>query len=270
VVSWTHWHNEPLLVGTLVLAAWAYALAVGPWRFRLAPGAPFPRGAAWRYYGGLFVFYLAVGSPLDQIGERYLFSAHMLQHMIIVNAAAPLVLTGMPVWLLDRIVNRAVVRPVVRWLTAPVVAAVLYALCLSLWHVPAAYDAALRDKLLHVVQHLMFFAAAVVLWWPLVSPSQAIPRRPPGVQVLYVVGMGGLQFPLIAFLIFSREALYPTYAFAPRLLDLTPREDQVLGGTFMGIGGTFIALGLISWCFYCWHRQSEQESTTASPTSSRR
>jgi len=261
VVSWTHWHNEPLLVGTLVLAAWAYALAVAPWRFRLAPGTRFPRGAAWRYYSGLLVFYLAVGSPLDQIGERFLFSAHMLQHMLIVNLAAPLVLTGMPVWLLDCLIDRPVVRPLVRRLTAPVVAAVVYALCLSIWHVPAAYDAALRDKLLHVVQHLMFFAAALVLWWPLVSPSQAAPRRSPGVQVLYVVGMGALQFPLVAFLNFSRESLYPTYAFAPRLVNLTPQEDQVLGGAIMGIGGMFLSFGLISWSFYRWHRQSERDAS---------
>lgn len=260
MVSWTHWHNEPLLVGTLVLAAWAYALAVGPWRFRLAPaGTPFPRADAWRFGCGLFVFYLAVGSPLDQIGERYLFSAHMLQHMIIVYLAAPLVLAGTPAWLVDRAIDRPIVRPIVRTITTPVAAAVIYALCLSLWHVPAAYDAALRDKLLHVIQHLMFFAAATVQWWPLVSPSRVAPRRAPGVQVLYIVALGGLQFPLVAFLNFSRDVLYPTYAFAPRLLPLTPREDQVLGGTIMGVGGMFISLGLISWCFYRWTRQSERE-----------
>lgn len=267
MVSWTHWHNEPLLVGTLVLAAWAYALAVGPWRFRLAPGEPFPRVQAWRFYAGLVVFYLAVGSPLDQIGERYLFSAHMLQHMIIVYLAAPFVLSGMPVWFLDRMIDRPVVRPIMRVITAPVSAAVIYALCLSLWHVPAAYDAALRNKLTHVIQHLMFFAVAVVQWWPLISPSRVAPRRPPGVQVLYIVGLGGLQFPLVAFLNFSREVLYPTYAFAPRLVNLTPREDQVLGGAIMGVGGMFIALGLISWCFYRWTRQSEPEPDPApSPT----
>lgn len=259
MVSWTHWHNEPLLVGTLVLAAWIYTLGVGPWRFRLAPDESFPRGAVARFYGGLAVFYLAVGSPLDQIGEQFLFSAHMLQHMIIVYMAAPLVLTGIPAWWLDRVIDRPVVRPVVRAVTSPVAAAVLYALCLSLWHVPAAYDAALRDKLLHVIQHLMFFGAALIQWWPLASPSRVAPSRPPGVQVLYVVALGGLQFPLVAFLNFSREVLYPTYEFAPRLVNLTPREDQVLGGAMMGVGGMFIALGLISWCFYRWTRQSDPE-----------
>lgn len=267
MVSWTHWHNEPLLVGTLVLAAWAYALAVGPWRFRIAADQPYPRRAVWRFFSGIFVFYLAVGSPLDQIGERFLFSAHMLQHMIIIYIAAPLVLVGTPAWLIDRVIDRRVVRPVVRTMTAPVVTAVVYALVLSLWHVPAAYDAALRDKFLHIIQHLMFFAAAIMLWWPLISPSQVARARPPGVQVLYVVGMGGLQFPLVAFLNFSREVLYPTYEFAPRLINLSPQEDQVLGGAMMGIGGMLVTLGLISWSFICWHRQSEPEPAVATPRS---
>ncbi len=259
MVSWTHWHNEPLLVGTLVLAAWLYALGVGPWRFRLAPGEGFPRAAVARFYAGIATFYLAVGSPLDQIGEQFLFSAHMLQHMIIVYLAAPLVLTGLPVWWLDRVIDRPVVRPVVRAATAPVAAAVIYALSVSLWHIPGAYEAALRDKLVHVVQHLMFFGVALIQWWPLVSPSRVAPARPPGVQVLYLVGLGGLQFPLVAFLNFSREVLYPTYDFAPRLLNLTPHEDQVLGGAIMGVGGMFISLGLISWSFYRWTRQTEPD-----------
>ena len=263
MVNWTHWHNEPLLVGTLVLAAWAYAVATGPWRFRLALGSAYPTRQARLFYGGLVVFYLAVGSPLDEIGERYLFSAHMLQHLIIVNLAAPLVLAGTPRWLLDGIIDRPPLRPILRALSAPVAAAVLFALCLSIWHVPAIYDAALRDKLLHVVQHLMFFATALVLWWPLVSPSAVLPRRTPGVQVLYVVGLGALQFPLVAFLNFSREALYPTYEFAPRLIALAPREDQILGGALMGVGGMFVSLGLISRCFIRWHRESESPSPPA-------
>ena len=256
VVDWTHWHNEPLLIGALVTAVWAYALSVGPWRHRIAPNAELPRWEIVRFCSGVLVFFLAVGSPLDQIGERYLFSAHMLQHMIIVYAAAPLLLSGLPTWLVDRPLNHRAIRGVGRILFVPVVAAVIYALCISIWHVPVAYELALRDKLVHVAQHLMFLAVSLAFWWPLASPSAIIPRRPPGVQVLYIFAVGVLQFPLVAFLNFSREALYPTYAFAPRLLDLTPREDQVLGGALMGVGGMFISLGLIGRAFYSWAGQS--------------
>lgn len=255
VIVWSHWHNEPLLIGTLVIVAWAYALAVGPWRPRLAPGEPFPRANAVRFSAGLLIFYGAVGSPLDQLGERFLMSAHMLQHMIIIFAATPLVFRGVPVWLLDRVVGAPGVRPVVRVLTRPVVAAVIFGLVMSFWHVPAVYDHALRDRLVHVAQHLSFFAVAWLMWWPLLSHSRVLPPLPPGLQILYLVGVGALQMPLIAFLAFSRTVLYPTYEFAPRLLPLSPRDDQILGGAIMGVGGMFITLGLITAAFFRWMRE---------------
>ena len=81
MIDWSHWHNEPYLIGGLVLSGWLWAVLAGPLRRRFAPtGTPFPRAQAWAFYSALVVFYLAVGSPLDQIGERFLFSAHMLQH----------------------------------------------------------------------------------------------------------------------------------------------------------------------------------------------
>ncbi len=260
MIDWTHWHNEPLLIGAMVVASWLYALAVGPWRGHLAAGEPFPRGAVLRFAAGMIIFYLAVGSPLDQIGERFLFSAHMAQHLILVYVVAALLLTGTPAWLVDFVLDRPFVRPVARLVTRPLPAAVIYVLTLSLWHIPAAYDHALRDKFVHVVQHLSFLAVALLMWWPLIGRSRVAPRSAPGVQILYVFGLGILQFPLVAFLNFSREPLYLTYQYAPRITSLSPREDQVTGGAFMGVGGMFIALGLISWSFHTWFRRSERPS----------
>ena len=95
MLDWTHWHNEPYLVGGLIALGWLYALAIGPFRHRLsAGGTPFPRAHAIRFYSALFIFYLAVGSPLDQAGERFLLSAHMVQHQLIIYPAAILFLTG--------------------------------------------------------------------------------------------------------------------------------------------------------------------------------
>ena len=80
MIDWRHWHNEPYLVGGLIFLGWLYAILCGPLRARLAPpGEPWPRRKAWAFYGALVIFYLAVGSPLDQIGERFLLSAHMVQ-----------------------------------------------------------------------------------------------------------------------------------------------------------------------------------------------
>jgi putative membrane protein len=268
VIVWSHWHNEPLLIGTLLAVAWAYALAVGPWRFRFAASGntPFPRHEALRFTLALLIFYAAVGSPLDQLGERFLLSAHMLQHMLIIYVVAPLLYASAPTWLIDALLARPRIRALARPLTHPVVAAVFFALVLSFWHAPAAYDYALRHRLVHVVQHLSFLGAALLLWWPLLNRSRVLPRLPPGPQILYLVGSGALQMPLLAFLTFSRTVLYPTYEFAPRLLDLTPRDDQILGGALMGVGGTFITLGLIARAFFRWSREAAAGDLATRPS----
>lgn len=256
MIDWRHWHNEPLLIGTLVFSLWAYALAVGPWRTRLAPGEPFPRTEVTFFLTGIALFFLAVGSPLDQIGERFLFWAHMVQHMLIVYAVAPLILLGLPGWVVDRVAKFPVLGVVLRFLTRPVVAGMIYVLSISFWHVPAAYDYALRTKIVHVSEHLVFLVTAFFLWWPLFTRSKSLPPLPYATQILYLIAIGGLQMPLVALVLFSRETLYPTYEFAPRLTALTPIQDQVLGGAIMGVGGMFITLGLITRAFYLWHMQS--------------
>src|SRR5262245_5824291 len=171
MIDWRHWHNEPWLIGGLVLLGWLWAVLAGPFRERLAPGEPFPRREAWRFYSALLVFYLAVGSPLDQIGERFLFSAHMLQHQLLVYPAAVLFLLGLPAWMTDGVLGRPALRPVLRLLFNPVICGLLYTLVVSLWHMPDLYDLALRQKTVHVVEHVTFFLAALIYWWPLLSPS---------------------------------------------------------------------------------------------------
>ena len=112
MIDWKHWHNEPWLVGGLVVLGWLWAMAAGPLRGFLAPGVAFPRGKAVRFYLGLLSFYLAVGSPLDQVAERFLFSAHMLQHQLLIFPAAVLLLQGTPAWMVDPLL-----RP--RWVRTP-------------------------------------------------------------------------------------------------------------------------------------------------------
>src|SRR5580698_9431423 len=101
MIDWRHWHNEPFLTGGLILAGWLYAILAGPLRGRLAPGRPWPRAKATLFYSALVVFYLAVGSPLDQVAERFLLSAHMAQHLLIMYPVPLLMLLGVPSWMVD-------------------------------------------------------------------------------------------------------------------------------------------------------------------------
>lgn len=260
MIDWTHWHNEPYLVGGLIFLGWLYAILCGPLRVRIAPeGEPWPRRRAWAFYGALVIFYLAVGSPLDQIGERFLLSAHMVQHQLLVYPAAVLFLLGLPSWLVSLITGRPALRSVLRVLTHPIICGIVYTLVLSAWHVPALYDWALQDKFVHVMEHVTFFAAALLYWWPLLSPSREFPPARYPVQMIYLVGVTIGMTPVFAFIAFSTDVLYPTYEFAPRLFsDFGPAEDQLLGSAIMKLGGmsvTFIALVVV---FVRWYRQTER------------
>lgn len=257
MINWTHWHNEPYLVAGLLLGGWLYALLAGPWRKALGGGA-FPVGLAVRFYTGLLIFYLTVGSPLDQVGERYLFWAHMIQHLLLVYPAALLVLSGIPDWMIRPVTAQPVLRRILGVVTQPVVACLIYIVVLSAWHIPGLYDLALRDKAVHILQHLSFFLSAIVMWWPIASPSKELPPLPYGAQIIYIFFVGLLQVPLCGFLTFSKEILYPTYAYAPRLMNLTPLEDQVLGGLIMTVGTMVAKLAVLSYAFYRWYQTSEK------------
>ncbi|MBL9188698.1 MAG: cytochrome c oxidase assembly protein [Opitutaceae bacterium] len=258
MIDWRHWHNEPWLVGGLVLLGWLWAALAGPLRARLAPGAPFPRREAWLFGAALLTFYLAVGSPLDQIGERFLFAAHMFQHQLLVYPAAILFLLGLPGWMVDAALSPAWVRAPLRLLTNPLIAGLVYSLVIGVWHMPSLYDLALRDKLVHVLEHVMFFAVGLLYWWPLLSPSRLLPRRGYGVQMIYLLGVLIAMTPVFAYITFSQDVLYPTYEFAPRLIaDFTAAQDQLLAGVMMKLAGVFVSLAAFGVAFYRWYGENK-------------
>lgn len=264
MLNWTHWHNEPYLVGGLILLGWLYALATGPFRARLAPpGTAFPAAQALRFYSGLVIFYLAVGSPLDQAGERFLLSAHMIQHQLLIYPAAILFLTGLPAWLVAQVTARQSFRLPCLILTHPVTCALTYTAIVSVWHIPALYDWALRDKFVHVVEHVTFFISALLLWWPVYSPSREYPPARYPVQMLYLVVVTILMTPLFAYLAFSSEVLYPTYEYAPRLFpNFDPAQDQLLGAAIMKLGGMFVTFLVLIRSFYLWYQSTERPQKT--------
>jgi putative membrane protein len=258
MIDWRHWHNEPWLIGGLVILGWIWAVLAGPLRARLAPGSPYPRARAWLFYASLLIFYFSVGSPLDQIGERFLFSAHMAQHLLLTYPAAVLFLLGLPHWMVDPILERAPIRAVAAVFVKPVCAAIVYSLVLGVWHAPSLYDLALRNKLVHVAEHLMFFAVSLLYWWPILSPSRILPPRNYGVQMLYLLGVLILMTPVFAYITFSGDILYPTYEFAPRLVpNFSAADDQLLAGVMMKIVGMSVAMIAFAVAFYRWYEEKK-------------
>lgn len=246
------WQLDPVLIGTIVTLATCYTLAVGPLRARLAPSVAFPRGRALWFYGGLVTLYLLEGSPLHDLAERYLLSAHMLQHLLVSYLVAPMLLLGTPVWVLRPLLLNRVVRPVARVATLPLVAFLVFSILFAAWHIPVIYDGALQNSSLHHFEHVIFLLVSLLVWWPLMSPLPELPRPPYGVQILYLFLLPVAQIPVFGAIAFSDQILYDTYAAAPRVWFEDPRHDQALGGVLMKVGGLFAFGGPLFWLFLRW------------------
>jgi len=193
----------------------------------------------------------ALLSPVNQLAED-LFFVHMVQHLLLIKLAAPafllanplpVVLWGLPAGLrirAGRLLARGTpLRAAWQVLTWMPLAWVTYALALWLWHLPIAYDAALNHRLLHDAEHLAFFWAALLFWWPVIAPAPHF-RRPVhhGVRIVYLVLAAFQEAVLGLLLTVVPWVLYATYALAPRVLALTVQQDQAWGGIVMwGAGG---------------------------------
>lgn len=256
-----HWHTEPGLISGLLFLGWIYALVVGPFRQRIAPGTRFPVGCAMAWYTALAIAYLTVGSPLDQVGEDFLFSAHMVQHNLLMYLLPPLVLLGIPRWLADTVLAAKPLRAVARVLVHPVVGFISINAAFTLWHIPALYEAALHSKPVHILEHVTMFLPSLLVWWAFISPSRRLPPLAYPLQMLYVFALMIGQLPVFAFISFAGEVLYPTYAYAPRLtwLPLSPIEDQVLGGVIMKVANMAVSMALFIRAWVLWVRSSRDE-----------
>ncbi len=251
-----HWHPEPGVLDGIVVLSVLYLIAAGPLRAMLAgKDAPFPRVSALWFFSGVLSLFLAVGTPLDEIGERYLFSVHMVQHVILIYIVPVLLLKGLPGWMLRPLLAMDWSRPLLKFLTHPVVAWFLFNFVFIIWHLPGLYEWALRDPTIHFLEHATFMGVSILMWWPLLSPTAELPRLDYGPQLLYVLAVGIGQIPLFAFLTFSSKVFYPTYRAAVRITSLTPLQDQILGGVVMKLAGMVAMFWALAVIFYHWYQR---------------
>jgi len=211
----------------------------------------------WRlaaFLGGVCSLWIAIGSPLEAYDDVSL-SMHMVQHLLLMAVAPPLVLLGEPLLPLLRGLPEWIVRgavgPILRWtpvqalgrfLAQPAFCLLAATVALIGWHVPAAFELALRSDTWHGVEHAFFFATSLLFWWPVVLPFPSDARWPRWSIPLYLF-FGTLPGGALgAFLVFCDRILYPSYASAPQLFSVSPLEDQVIAGALMWIFGTVVYL----------------------------
>jgi putative membrane protein len=204
------------------------------------------------FIAGLVVMFLALNGPVHDISDYYLFSGHMVQHLVLTIAVPPLLLLGTPGWMLRPALQVKWVKAIATRITPAPAAFAIFNLILASWHLPPMYNAAMYFHEIHIVQHLMFLFGAVLMWWPLLSPLPELPRLSYPGQMLYSFVMTLPMTVISIFIVYADHVLYPAYASAPRLWGLSPIEDQRIGGLIMWIpGGLFFYL-LTSVVFFKW------------------
>ena len=215
------------------------------------------------FYAGLAVMFFSLNGWLHDLSDWYLFSAHMVQHLLLTLLVPPLLIAGTPGWMLRPALRYRPVAAAARFLTRPKVCFATFNLVLAAWHVPALYNTAMANHNVHIVQHLMFMAASVMLWWPILSPLPELPRLAYPMQMLYLF-LTTLPMSVVAvYITYSDNLLYPAYAAAPRILGILPLEDQLIGGLIMWIPGGLLFFGVISVIFFRWQKYGEDSVASA-------
>jgi putative membrane protein len=252
----TQWNWEPsILIGTVLITG-LYLYAIGPLRKRYFPEEPVKTGQTVSFLLGIFFMFLSLVSPLDELGDSYLFSAHMVQHLVLTMIGPPLLVIGTPGWFIKPLVRNKTAFRVAKALTYPAVAFVLYNVDFWLWHAPPLYNATLENQNIHILEHLTFIVFGILNWWPVFSQSKDLPRLSIGGQVLYLFLSGMPSVLLGAGLTFS-PPLYAPYIAAPRVWGISAATDQQLGGLIMWVPVSISYIVVMSVLFIRWMQQQE-------------
>jgi putative membrane protein len=274
------WRLDPLTILPLLLAAAAYGWAVRRVD-RAHPQNRHPAHRSWLFMGGLLAIGVALASPIEAY-EGVLFSVHMLQHLLLELVAAPLLLAGAPITLTLRVASPSVRRRlltllhsrVVRAISFPVVAWMLFAAVNWGWHFSVLYDDALENVALHYLQHATFLGASLLFWWPIVGADPSPWRMPHPVRLLYLF----LALPQNSFLgvalMSTGTVLYPHYVTNVRDWGPSPLDDQHIGGILMWVTGdlAFVAgmvIVLVGWARHEGRRTARLDERLAAERAAR-
>jgi putative membrane protein len=252
------WTSASLHLDVIVGAGLLGGAYLGAWLMHEKSGSGGSGGPSRppMFFSGLLALVVALNGPLHDLSDYYLFSAHMVQHLVLTLVVPPLLLAGTPAWMADAVL-RALARPrplgaLIGVLTRPLPAFACYAVALVAWHLPGPYNAALETHAWHVVEHVLLIATAGLGWWPILSPSTVAPALPYGAQLLYLFVFGMPMTVVAAFVTGAEHVLYPFYAAAPRIFDITPLADQRLGGVIMWVPAAIIPVLVFSLVFFRW------------------
>lgn len=215
------------------------------------------------FFVALAIVFFTLNGPLHDLSDYYLFSAHMLQHLVLTLIVPPLFILGTPGWMLRPLLRNSFVLSFAKTITTPSGCFLIFNGVLALWHLPPMYNLALASHPVHISQHLMFIAAAVFMWWPLTSQLPELPRASYPAQMMYCFLLTVPMGVIAIFISMAEDLLYPAYAIAPRIWGMSPMQDQQYGGLIMWIPGALFFYGVMSIVFFKWQRRDADDEASA-------
>ncbi|MBA4601939.1 cytochrome c oxidase assembly protein [Thermoactinomyces mirandus] len=248
----SNWDFQLNLV--FLLAGIAYLLLTGPVRCRFKNAEPVKEWKKAVFLTGLILYYFSLGSPLNLLAHE-MFSMHMLQMAFLYFVVPPLLLLGLPAYLLRLILRVRMMKTILSFFTRPIFTLFLFNGTMSFYHVPVVFDTIMASEALHNVSHVILMFTALCMWWPIVAPVPEMDRLKPLFKLALIFGNGVLLTPACAMITFTNELLFNTYAEMSQLVPLlSPIHDQQLGGVIMKIMQEIVYITAISTVLVRWIR----------------
>ena len=243
------WHPEVWILVATLTASYIYMVRViGP--KAVGEGNPaVSRTNVYSFAGAMAMLWIASDWPLHDISEEYLYSAHMLQHMMLSYFLPPLVLLATPTWLMRVLVGDGGFYRVVVFFTRPVVAGVLFNVVVMITHIPLVVNASIENGPFHYSLHFLVVTLSLLMWMPVVGPLPELQISPLG-KCIYLFLMSIVPTIPAAWLTFADGAVYRNYDHPVRVWGLSVTDDQQIAGAIMKTGGAIFLWTIIIFIFF--------------------
>lgn len=255
------WEAHPEVWALVALLLVGYFYALRRWGPEHAPvGRPRATGRQKLWWVlGVAAVWVASDWPLDTLADQYLFAAHMVQHMIYAFVAAPLLLMGLPAWLVRIPLRRPGIRRVARVITRPWFGLAYFNFMIVFIHWPPVVDLQITSEPFHLFIHALILTAGLVMWWPVIDPVPELSRLSDPAKMLYLFLQSVVPTIPASFLTFGHHPLYSVYEHFPRFFGISVIDDQMMSGLIMKLGGGLLLWGVITFIFFRWYQREEEQ-----------
>ena len=258
--SMLNWHPHSsvwIVMGGVLTFFWWAITRLGP--TLVEPGAEVisRRQQGWIVAGVAWTWIFA-DYPIHDISEKYLFLVHMVQHTVFTLVAPACFLLGAPIWLWKWALHPRVVRGLVRFLTKPLVALLVFNALVVITHLPQVVQASVTSEWFHFLAHLVLFSSATLMWVPVINRTDLLPRLKTPTKMVYLFAQSIVPTVPASFLTFAEKPMYQHYADAPRFIaGLSARADQQWAAVMMKLGAGTLLWSIVGYLFVQWWKDSQ-------------